>query len=327
MNFRDGIDGFIDAQTGFWNEATSEERRCKLGTIATRMEKLHSDGKISTLEADKMTRRDIQEFLKSMRDSRLETSTMKKYLQLVDQYLQHFENYSAMRVRSNAGLSVPLKGIEHLSKEEALTVMNYIDGLPGWNGSIVRGMIYLAYQTMARPSEIRLAKVNDLDIYGRRFRITNPKGNGRYADSEWVQLLFEGSVDTLIRYLEERERYLRRNNIESDWLFPRLYKGDVGTYTLKSVNAKMRKVSEATGIQFTLKTWRATVATWFCEYDSDLLQNVSDELRHKCAKTTDMFYARIRKASSGKTLTKYSAAIDVSRNRSMAHRRTWRGHL
>ena len=320
MKFRDGMDSFLEDQIGNWGYSTTEERRCKLGTLATRMEMLYTKGKISTIDPKVMTVRDVQQFLQSMRDDRLATSTQKKYLQLLDQYLQFFDNYSAMKVRNKVRLTVPLKDVECLSKREAVEIMNYIDRLHGWNGSIVRGMTYLAYQTMARPSEIRLAEVRDLDLVEKRFFVRNPKGNGVFADPEWVPLLFPNSVDVLQKYLEERERYLKEHGVTSKYLFPRCYRDDVGPYTLKSMNSKIRKVSNAVGINFTMKTWRSTVATWFVEYNKELLDEVSDDLRHKTVKTTNEFYARIRKTLSGKVLTTHSPAVDVSHRRLSSNR-------
>ena len=147
---------------------------------------------------------------------------------------------------------------------------------------------------MGRPSEIRLAEAKDIDIERERFYIRKPKGKGTYASPCWVVLLRPDYITHLERYLGEREIYLLKKNATSDYLFPNIRR-EAGYFSENAQRKLIAEVSHRSGVDFSMKTIRATGVNLFLMADINNLTAMSSQLRHSNLGVTQRHYADLQK--------------------------------
>ena len=295
-SFLANLDDYLDSMTGCSVPSTIKEHRSKITRFERIFDKLKTSGNISTVDPAKLTERDVRYFVKVLREEEIAPETQQKYLQVLNRYLSFANNRSVEDARKKIKLTTQRKPIQALTVEEVGTIFKTIETMGGWKGSVARGMIYLAFQTLARPSEIRTALFSDLDFTEKRFYIRNPKGAGSFAAGQYVDMLRPDFYSQIDRYIADREIYLRRRGKTSDYLFPNIY-GD--SNTLYSPNAQreiMREVSYRSGVEFTLKTFRATGADLFISTDLKNLYAISAQLRHSDVGITQRYYADIQRS-------------------------------
>jgi len=207
--------------------------------------------------------------------------------------------------------------IERISKKEEIEIVfRTIDEMRGWNGSLARGMIHLAFQTLARPGEILAAQYDDIDMVGKRFYIRNPKGAGSYAAGQWVDMLRPGFYAEIDCYIGEGEVYLRKRGRTSIYLFPNIC-GDINTFYSSNAQRRiLREVSHRSSIGFSLKTFRAAGADLFVSADLTNLYAISAQLRHSNVGTTQRYYADIKKGQIRQQLGDTYEKIEIPMSKS-----------
>lgn len=310
--FRD-IDEYLLSKEGIFQESTLKEHKSKLIRFAKIFEELRSNGKITVNEPDKIKERDIQLFIQWLRLHDVDPVTQKKYLQVLNGYLCFFGCHAVELLRSHVKINSPNKPIQVLSVEEIGKIFDTIDSMKGWHGSVARGMIYLAFESLARPTEIRMAKIHDLNMITHTFYVRNPKGKGSFASEQQVDLINPDFYPQLDRYLAERDAYLIKKGIESDYLFPNM-KGSNGMYSANAQRELMREVSHRSGIDFSLKVFRATGADLFVSLDYNNLTAISAQLRHENLATTQRYYANIQKGKVNEQLGDAYKRIRIPRS-------------
>lgn len=298
--FKD-IDEYLLSKEGIFVESTLKEHRSKLIRFGKIFAELRSSGKITVNEPAKLKERDIQLFIQWLRLHDIDTVTQKKYLQVLNGYLRFFDCHSVELLRSHVKMNSPNKPIQVLSVEEIGKIFSTIDKMDGWRGSVARGMIYLAFESLARPSEIRMAKIQDLNMITHTFYVQNPKGKGTFASKQVIDLINPDYYSQLDRYLADRESYLLKKGIDSDYLFPNL-KGSNGMYSANAQRELMREISHRSGVEFSLKVFRATGADLFVSLDYNNLTAISAQLRHENLATTQRYYANIQKGKVNEQL-------------------------
>lgn len=316
MDFEDGIDGYLNGKIGGYSPSTLGEQRRKLAMFGARLGDLKDRGTIPTTDPREMDEMCVRWFVQDMKDRGLDVSTQKKYLEMLNGMLRHHGNMAAENVRAAIRLDEPTKPVETLTRDQCIQVFEHIEGLGGWRGSVTRGMIYLAYQTWARPSEIRTARLIDLDMAQETFYIRNPKGRGTFASGQRVDLVMKGSLYLLERYLRERSAYLASKGVDSAHLFPRVVDGRDAIYSQQAAGRMIQDVSEALGFHFSLKTFRATMTYLTVNEDPAQLANVSKQLRHNSLATTQRFYEGLARDNVGDRMRPATDRIDFMRRRS-----------
>lgn len=315
MDFNEGINGFLNSKIGGYSSSTLIEQRRKLGMFARRFEDLKKRELVSDDDPRTMDEAAVRWFVQDMKDRGLDVSTQKKYLEMLNNVLRFYGNMAAENVRNAIRLEEPVKPVETLTRDQCIEIFDYIDGLGGWRGSVTRGMIYLAYQTWARPSEIRTARMIDLDMTQQTFYIRNPKGKGTFASGQKVDLVMKGSVYLLERYLRERSVYLTSKGVGSAYLFPHVIDGRDMMYSQQAAGRLIQDVSDAMGFHFSLKTFRATMSYLTINQDPSQLANVSKQLRHNSLATTQRFYEGLARDNVGDRMRPATDKIDFMRRR------------
>ena len=139
------------------------------------------------------------------------------------------------------GVKIPKdtnKEIRALTVDQSEGLLNALSNPKRWDEAVMLGVVALGLSTGCRPSELRLAEVNDLDLKRGRFYVRHPKGEGSWSSPQWVQLVRDDLVPYLETYLEARNRRLdrkRRGNIKA--LFPSTGGGNgTGFYSMSNFN-------------------------------------------------------------------------------------------
>ena len=103
-------------------------------------------------------------------------------------------------------------------------------------------------------------------------------------------------------YDRERAEYLAENGVdEAKYLFPNL-RWHTGYYSENRFRVFARRISEASGVDFSFKMFRATLTTLTVNGDLSRLPAMGMQLRQSNSETIKKFYADIQRANVGKQL-------------------------
>lgn len=86
-----------------------------------------------------------------------------------------------------------------ISTENLAMIFESIERIEGWTGSMCRGMCAMYFASGLRPSELRLAEYNDLDLKKEKIFVSNPKGKSNWATKVWVDFIRQDMLP-LMRY-------------------------------------------------------------------------------------------------------------------------------
>jgi len=99
-------------------------------------------------------------------------------------------------------------------------------------------------------------------------------------------------IPCLERFLKDRANLMEGSRTESKFLFPNLGTGE--PYTGNGFRQQKAKVSKASGVEFQLKDFRSTLATYLINNGAPI-QIVAYVLRHSHTRTTELFYVAANK--------------------------------
>ena len=244
----------------------------------------------------------ISEFIGWLK-ANLDATTGAHYLKFLDEILQSKGNNVVSRLRVKRRHLLPratAKSIRIIDAD-SMSILSEGDWAledPWWN-IVAKAAIALYSHTGLRPSELRLAKLRDLDLVRGEIRISSPKGKGRWADGTEASPIMPGCEYVVAEYLEKREEILQRGGAAfHEALFPFVsLNGKVG-YWSSGMWAKMKAhVELASGVEFRWKDFRPTLAQ-ACKDAGAPIEAISKVLRHSSSNTTERYYARIRPESA-----------------------------
>lgn len=109
---------------------------------------------------------------------------------------------------------VPTKAKVTKSERWFRDAMARLEGLEGWQATVVRFAVAFYWYNADRSKELRLANVEDLDLQGRVFRVQHPKGERGYGVIGATVDLFPEFLPYAVDFLAEREKYLREEHLE-----------------------------------------------------------------------------------------------------------------
>lgn len=301
--FAAGINPFIDSRKGTWDpETTMPEERRKLQQIGRMFEDLKSQGRVSTTDPRHIKRSDVQEFMVELR--KVDPSFQQPQMRRLKQYLRFFKNYVIEDMKSD-GIKLPKahkKPIRAIDPHDLILIFATVKELEGWTGSVARGMLSLYFATGARPTELRLAHFEDLNLKKRTFFVRHPKGEGSWASPEIVNIIREDMVPMIECYLRERSEHLRGGgDNKATALFPNVL-GKNGFYSANRFRMIKEKVAKESGVEFKLKDFRSTLTTVTINGDLSRLGAMSAQLRHESPNTTHKFYNKIERCVASKKL-------------------------
>ncbi|HHT75483.1 MAG TPA: tyrosine-type recombinase/integrase [Methanomassiliicoccaceae archaeon] len=165
-----------------------------------------------------------------------------------------------------------------ISTENLAMIFESIERIEGWTGSMCRGMCAMYFASGLRPSELRLAEYNDLDLKKEKIFVSNPKGKSNWATKVWVDFIRQDMLP-LMRYDKERAECLRENGFrEAKYLFPNLH-WHTGHYSENSFRKVARHISAEAGVDFSLKMFLATLCNLTVNGDLSRLPAMSVQTR------------------------------------------------
>lgn len=166
-----------------------------------------------------------------------------------------------------------------LSPEEISLLLNY--PVSDYSSLMVVTMFNLFYSTGCRLSEIVEMKIQDLDLKGRKIRVTGKGSKTRYV------FLTERALGFLEQYIPERSRILEQTGKNTDIL---LVNKKGNQLPRSSVHVIFETYAGKLGItkKFTPHVFRHTFATHLLDNDSDI-RVVQVLLGHESIGTTQIY--------------------------------------
>ncbi len=262
--------------------------------IAREIQSLVDDGAMSTANPTKMVASDIK-FYSDHLTGKVNQDTKRKYLQYLNGLLLYAEN-PIMEKMKRKGFRVPRasrKPIRSLDDGELDAIQGAAKEMEGWKGARAAFLSVCYPATGARPSELRLSHLEDLNTKTWRLWIRHPKGEGSWGEPRTVPVMPKYRKD-ILRYLKQREAYLRSCGLSrATYLIPRCDGGKDTYYSSNAFRKLKKEVQEICGVEFKLKDFRPTFAQSTIDIDPNLLPDVSTALGHSSVKTTQRYYAQI----------------------------------
>ncbi|HEY3420618.1 MAG TPA: site-specific integrase [Methanomassiliicoccales archaeon] len=288
--------------------------------IVGEIEAMRERGELRTTHPKEMGPVEVRAFLDWMKDPKshegksLDPDTQVRYLARLEGILRMNDNHVIERMKDE-GYRLPQKvgrkPIRAITQPDLETVqeasrsVGSSTGEPeGWRRAKARFLTTIYVATGLRPSELRLAFMEDLDVSRWRFYVRSPKGVGVWAETRTVTIMPPYRQDVTL-FLEEREKLLRFYSVKkATHLIPNLRNGEDKPYSENHFRELKKEVQEISGINFRLKDFRPTFATMSVEKDPNLLVDVSAQLGHSNLMTTQRYYAQISADSAGSRLEK-----------------------
>lgn len=282
----------------YYKESTMQEMTRKLRWIHTVLQDLKAEGKARTTSPKMMKERDIAAFIGWCNDH-LDSSTTRKYLGYFERFLGWCGNpvFQQMRLKKHIRIPKPKrKSIRALSQRTMDTIKAGADKIDGWDGAVAGFALEVYSVTGLRVSELRLARVDDLDLKRWRLKVSHPKGDGSWASPDEEVPIPESSKLVVSDFLAERREMLDRIGVNQCGplipFFPKNH-GEPTHWSEGMWRKLKRKVVEVSGIPFRWKDLRPTFAQ-ICKDKGMDIELISKMLRHTSIETTQRYYARIR---------------------------------
>lgn len=226
-------------------------------------------------ELPKLEYATIQEYFNELAKEDIALSTLNQYINAVKFYYEKVLNrprkvYAVNRPRKQDTLP------KVLSKGEVKRIFKQLVNLKH------RLMVYFAYSSGLRLSEVCYLKPEDVDLERRQVFINNSKGG-----KDRVVHLGEEMVGMFVEYLQKYK--------PKDWLFEGQQGGE--PYSPRSLQAVFRRAKDKAGIKkrATFHTLRHSYATHLLETGTDV-RLIQELLGHSDIKTT-LLYTHVSKRS------------------------------
>ncbi len=315
---RAAVNDYLDKRKLIVRASTLANERRILNHLAGVVEDLARRKRVGSANPRKIGMADVRAIVDALEARGLEPETKIKYLQYLEGVLKSCGNKVFEEMR-DAGAVFPRrqrKPIKALSEDELKAVQASAAELKGWVGARARFLTIVYPATGLRPSELRLAHIEDLDTKNWELTVRHPKGEGTYGTKRKAKVLPQYR-EQVLAYLEEREAYLHGHGRRSHrYLIPNCdcpmdrkdqkgrkgQKDEDAPYSSNTFRKLKKSVQDLSGVRFKLKDFRSTYATLTVGIDPNLLPDVSAMLGHSDLKTTQRYYAQISCSDAGKRI-------------------------
>ncbi|MCE5297235.1 MAG: site-specific integrase [Euryarchaeota archaeon] len=210
------------------------------------------------------------------------------------------------------------ESIRSLDKEELELIWKASEDIHGWTGEVTRFVMY-AYPYMGmRPSELRLAKLSDLDTKNWSIKVSNPKGKGKYGSCRRAPIL-SPAQPFVKQFLKAREDRLREKgfDVRSEPLVPMIHETGVAYYSENAFRKFKANVDKnlPEGFQpWSLKTMRATFCNLIMDEHPEMIEDVANAMGHVDTRTTRKFY---RRTLEGRSVERLHSMFDAGKTEMM----------
>jgi len=287
---------YLKRRVGILTESTIVEQERKFRYLDKVFRELKMDHKVLTTDPKRISREDVQAFLVWMNNKELDHEYRSKLIGLLDK-VTTFKKNPVVQLMREEGERLPSalpKDLTSLDEADVLRLQHTADKMEGWTGDIAKMLTTFLPATGLRPSELRLANLEDLDVKNWTLRVRHPKGEGNYAKKREVIILPQAREATL-RFLKARAEYLRTNCIDNAApLIPSVQNGQAKHYSSNWFRVVKAKIEKEAGVKFKLRDFRPTFTQMCLDRDPTLLSDVSKQLGHSTTRTTEKHYGRIR---------------------------------
>ncbi len=143
-----------------------------------------------------MGRREIQAFMAWMKRSHIDPVIQAKYMSHLAPFLKTYKNFILEEMKAD-GIRLPKpnkKPIRVIAEDDLKRIFESLAAMPGWHGSVARGIIALYFAIGVRPKELREAHLEELDLGRGTFFIRHPKGEGSWASPSTVDIIREDTL-------------------------------------------------------------------------------------------------------------------------------------
>jgi integrase/recombinase XerD len=294
---------YINAVGPFYRPNTVAVMERGLYRIGVAFSDLRAAGKVSTENPEKLTLDDVVAFLIWMRScpirngNGLQAGTQENYFEYLLALLKWVENPVVLKLMTSGYIRLPrrsLTEIRVLSEGVLRRLQSRLEKMPGWEGCVARFMVAMYAFAGLRRSELRLARLRDLDMKNWRILVVHPKGEGAWASTS-VATILPPARQNVRDFLKERKEYLASCGFgECEPLVPRVWSNGRVDYWTDAMWGKTKgRAERLADMQFRIGELRATFAQ-MCKDRGASIEVVSRALRHRYVLTTEMYYARMR---------------------------------
>lgn len=305
LTFNAAMKAYLEGVRPYYRESTLERTARDLKTIARDLRVLSAEGKVATTNPRSLRERDVEALLLRWRTRTVERGPKSRLLDVASQahlvkvlanFLAFHGNAVIEAMRRKRHVRFPRemrnKPIRVLSNEELERIRLGAESLEGWRASVARLLLVLAPACAIRPSELRLARLEDLDLKRWTIAVEHPKGEGSWAPAGLEAPILPFAEDAVLDYLEERRAFLGDEEHEA-FVPMRWSDGTLSYWSEAALRKLVREVSRISGVRFSLKDLRSTFAQMAKDRGASI-EAVSRALRHRSTRTTELYYARMR---------------------------------
>ena len=208
---------YLEAVEPYFEKKTHDVMRRGLKALGDAFAELKAEGKASTANPEKLTKEDIEALLSWMKTRKtrngvgLRPATQANYLLYLQHLLHHVNNPVLDRMKLLRYVRFPSKAqaeIRSLSEDTVEQIRAALSDMPGWDGCVARFMVAMFPYSGLRRSELRRARIQDLDTEAWTITVVHPKGENRYASPGLAPIL-PPARQAVLKFLEERKDLLR----------------------------------------------------------------------------------------------------------------------
>lgn len=293
---------YLAAIKSYYATKTFQTMERGFRTIHRAFLELRDDGKVTTTNPRLMAKEDVAAFMEWMRTRKtkrgisLAHATQANYMDYLCGLLRFGNNAVIDHMKKTHYVRFPQKistEVKVLTESQVEELRSKLQMMPGYHGAVARFMVAIYAYSGLRRSELRLARLEDLDTSNWTIVVAHPKGENSYA-AEAPAVILPPAHETVIEFLKEREMYLAtRGMVSSEALVPKVSKRRAGYWTDGMWGQVKADAEEWSGVKFRIQTLRATFGQMCIDWGSRP-DAVSRALRHKTTRTTELYYARIR---------------------------------
>jgi len=310
------VNNYIEAGAKHWSPETTSTKRRGLIRIGRNLELLKSLELISTTNPEKLTDKDIEAYdrwnaereLTDQKGKKIKIVSRVKDIEMINgltlfcgnpvvEAMRKMPGHQGLPKRPALGPKVSYSEKTVLSVlETALNAAREAVRPKQWGAIATLGWLVIENGFGPRPREARMLQLGDLDIRQFKIRVNHPKGEGQWADGDWVTLI-PTFAPYMIEFLKLRANFLTQTGIDPNDLqiplIPKIVKGRTEIYSSKQVALTHRKLAKATGIKLRPKDGRTSFGQNFIDHGFTV-DEVSKRMRHATVATTQRFYIELR---------------------------------
>jgi len=291
------LNNYMEFISGHYAEITLAVRKRRLNQLKGIIYDLYAQGKISTVSPRLLTAEDIS-ILIGHRKKIVSVDTVLDDITALEGFLKYCGNDAVQKFRDKYPRFIPKthhKRKPPMPYDHFKRIIERAESIDPDDFIRMRayGVVIFCLCGGLRTLEIQYARLSNLVIEenGIKLWLDVVKGGDTYGDARWVPILPVGR-EFIERYLQSREKQLKKHGLVSDAIIPPLIEGTLFTSD-KNLRDLKNYVSREIGFNFQLRMCRRTYAQFLVDSEVSL-DVVQVALGHNNPDTTYKNYAGVR---------------------------------